>query len=131
MTKQTVASGRAYNTAVLIVRHPEHELHYEFYGDEPFVVELDLGAGFDITHPREEDQEAVAEWVQGIRSQLLAAGIDADDKLCLDVEDHLGQIMELYDLTDDEEGNVCSTEDGDVTFVEEADDITSEVNDDA
>ncbi len=87
---------------------------YEVFGDEPLVIELDLGAGFDITRPNPEDQDTVAEWVVGVRAQLNDAGVVAeDDPLMLAVELQLQRVMQAYGLSDqDEDGN-------DIPFVDE------------
>jgi hypothetical protein len=107
MSFTDLATGKevAYASALLIVRHPEHELHYEVFGDEPLVIELDLGNGFDVTHPDPEDQDTVAEWVASIREQMADAGVDEDDPLYLAVEAQLHKVMDAYQLSDDEDAD--------------------------
>jgi hypothetical protein len=97
-----------YTSALLIVRHPERELMYEVFGDEPLVIELDLAKDFDVTRPDPEDQDKVATWVGDVREELATAGVtDEDDPLYLAVEMQLQRVMQLYNLTDnpDEDGD--------------------------
>lgn len=92
-----------YSSALLIVRHPEHELMYEVFGDEPLVIELDLGCGFDITRPDLDDQDTVIGWVASIREQVAEAGVGEDDPLYLAVEAQLHAVMDRFQLVDGDE----------------------------
>lgn len=90
----------SYTSALLIVRHPDEELDYAVFGDEPVIIELDLGDSFDITHPLKSDQPAVIEWVMGIRDEMLALELDEDDALLIAVECKLHEVMEAFELED-------------------------------
>jgi hypothetical protein len=112
-------------TCLLVVRHPEHELRYEVFGEEPTLIEMDLGAGFDITHPRDEDRDDVIEWVEGIRDSVDAFDFEPDDPFVLAIEHQLVEVLEAYglvDFYDEEDGTNTILPAADVAAMAETDD---------
>lgn len=94
-------SGSDELPAVLVIRDPDGSDDILLYGlpADVHVISLDLGASFDVSHPRHWDRPTVSEWVMAQLgdASALPVGHGARDV----VEETIAVVCEKFGLAPD------------------------------